>query len=114
MQLCVINSPRKSVCFATPDESCATAWSRLRAMHAPLLLVTTPGGQAIGALSTGALRPLMDGRVTISQLPLRSVSVLSPLACITDVLRELGDASVEAVVLGDGARVVSVIVRAAA
>lgn len=110
MRLRLLNSPSKSVCYAAPSDTCEHAWAQLRQMRGELVLVRN-GDEVLGALLPAQVRAQACGCSSVGELPLREVTVLPARARTSEVLQALSRDEVEAVLLADGSRYVSVILR---
>lgn len=112
MNLTFITAPEKLLCVAEESDSSLSAWSRFQAHHAQLMVVKRKGA-LIGAMSAKAFRAVMHGAVaaSVGQLPVKSVAVLPHLARLSEILRQFAIEAVEAVILVDGERMVSVVMR---
>lgn len=113
MQLQFFNSPTKSLCFASSSEPSLTAWSRVKAMQAPWLVVIDDEGKATGVVRAESLRDAMrhGPQGIVAQLPYRGAAVLPRSSKLSEVLSALKSPEIEAVLLVDGARVHTVVTR---
>jgi hypothetical protein len=108
MELQFFSAPKKSLCFASTAEPSMTAWSRVKAMHAPWLVVLGRDGKAAGVMPAESLREAMrhGPHGIVAQLPLRSR--------LSEVLEALESPEIEAVLLVEGPLVHTVVTRAPA
>lgn len=113
MDLQFFNSPRKSLCFAFVAEPSMAAWSRVKAMHAPWLVVLGSDGQATGIMPAESLRQAMQQgpHGMVAQLPVRGAAVLPHRARLSEVLHALESPEIEAVLLAEGDLVHTVVIR---
>lgn len=113
MELQFFNAPKKSLCFASAGEPSMAAWTRVKAMHAPWLVVLGPDGNATGVMPAESLRAAMrhgaDG--VVAQLPYRGAAVLPRHSTLSDLLRALQSPEVDAVLLVEGDLVHTVVMR---
>ena len=113
MQLQFFNSPSKSLCFASSSEPSHAAWSRVKAMQAPWLVVLDDEGRAAGVVPAESLRNAMrhGPQGLVAQLPYRGAAVLPRDSKLSDVLSALKSPEIEAVLLMEGASVHTVVTR---
>lgn len=113
MNLKFINTPGKLLYLAQESDVVATALARFREREAELLVVRRPDG-ALAGLAAEQLQGLMPAALaaTVGQLALRQLAVLSHRVTLAQVLAELSRGA-EGVVLTDGPKVVSVVLRPA-
>jgi len=111
MNLKFINSPAKLLYLAEENDALPTAWARFRERQAELLVVRRPDG-ALDGLGAEQLQALMPTALasTVGQLALKHLSVLSHRVTLAQILAELSRGA-EGVVLTDGPKVVSVVLR---
>ncbi|MDP1823834.1 MAG: hypothetical protein Q8L48_11340 [Archangium sp.] len=114
MELQFFNAPQKSLCFVSAAERSMAAWTRVKAMHAPWLVVLGPDGQATGVMPAESLRDAMRAgpHGIVAQLPSRGAAVLPHRSKLSEVLRALESAEIEAVLLVEGDLVHTVVMRA--
>ena len=113
MDLQFFNAPRKSLCFASSAEPSMAAWTRVKAMHAPWLVVLDRDGNATGILPAESLRNAMQRgpHGLVAQLPFRGAAVLPHRSKLSEVLHALESPEIEAVLLVDGEVVHTVVTR---
>ena len=113
MELQFFNAPEKSLCFASTAEPSMQVWNRVKAMHAPWLVVLGADGKATGMLPVDSMREAMRsrGQGAVGTLPFRAAAVLPHTAKLSDVLRALEAAEVEGVLLMRGDAVHTVVIR---
>jgi hypothetical protein len=111
MNLKFINSPAKLLFLAEESDVVATAWARFRERQAELLVVRRPDG-ALEGLAAEQLQALMPTALasTVGQLALKHLSMMSHRVTLAQILAELSRGA-EGVVLTDGPKVVSVVLR---
>ena len=111
MNLKFINSPAKLLYLAEENDAFATAWARFRERQAELLVVRRPDG-ALDGLAADQLQALLPAALasTVGKLALKHLSVLSHRSTLAEILAELSRGA-EGVVLTNGAKVVSVVLR---
>jgi hypothetical protein len=113
MQLQFFNSPSKSLCFASASEPSLAAWSRVKAMQAPWLVVIDGDGNAAGVMPAESLRNAMrqGPQGIVAQLPYRGAAVLPRNSKLSEVLSALKSPEIEAVLLVEGPMVHTVVTR---
>lgn len=113
MELQFYNAPNKSLCFASEAEPWLEAWTRVKAMHAPWLVVLDSDGKATGVLPADSLRDAVrqGAHGIVAQLPFRGAAVLPRAARLTEMLRALESPEIEAVLLMEEGRVHTVVIR---
>jgi hypothetical protein len=111
MNLTFINSPAKLLYLAEETDAFSTAWARFRERDAELLVVRRRDGElaGLGADQLQALLPLALAS-TVGSLALKHLAVLSHRATLAEILAELSRGA-EGVVLTEGPKVVSVVLR---
>ncbi len=113
MELQFYNAPNKSLVFATGTEPSLAVWTRVKALHAPWLVVVDRDGKATGVLPAESLRSAMrhGAHGVVSQLPFKGAAVLPRTSRISDVLKALESVEIEAVLLMEGDQVHTVVTR---
>jgi hypothetical protein len=113
MELQFFNAPKKSLCFVSAGEPSMAAWTRVKAMHAPWLVVLGPDGKATGVMPAESLRAAMrhGPQGIVAQLPYRGAAVLPRHATLSQLLRALESPEVDAVLLVEGDLVHTVVMR---
>ena len=113
MELQFFNTPKKSLCFAFVAEPSMAAWTRVKAMHAPWLVVLGKDGKATGIVPAESLRDAMRHGThgIVAQLPFRGAAVLPHRSKLSEVLKALESPEIEAVLLVDGELVHTVVTR---
>lgn len=114
MELQFFSAPKKSLCFASAGEPSMAAWSRVKAMHAPWLVVLGRDGKAAGVMPAESLREAMrhGPHGIVAQLPFRGAAVLPLRSKLSEVLQALESPEIEAVLLVEGPLVHTVVTRA--
>jgi hypothetical protein len=112
MNLTFITAPEKLLCVADEGDSSSAAWARFKAHHSALLLVKR-GANVVGGLTPEHFRDVMRGSLPkpLSCLPMKHICVLSYRAKLSDILHEFDATDVDAVILADGEKMVSAVVR---
>jgi hypothetical protein len=113
MQLQFFNAPNKSLCFASAAEPSLAAWTRVKAMHAPWLVVLDKHGKATGVLPAESLRNAMrhGPQGVVAQLPYKGAAVLPRNSRLSELLKALESPEIEAVLLVEGDAVHTVVTR---
>ena len=113
MELQFYNAPNKSLVFATGAEPSLAVWTRVKAIHAPWLVVIDRQGKATGVLPAESLRNAMrrGAHGVVSQLPFKGVAVLPRSSRLSELLKALESPEIEAVLLMEGGQVHTVVTR---
>ena len=92
MELQFYNTPNKSLVFATGAEPSLAVWTRVKAMHAPWLVVIDREGKATGVLPAESLRNAMrhGAHGVVSQLPFKGAAVLPRSSRLSELLKAGG------------------------
>lgn len=112
MELKLFNAPEHDLCFAPQGETSQHAWQRMKAMHAPWLIVVDAKGTPTGVMPVESLRhALARGQCVVGALPCRGAAVLPSRSKLTEILHALEAPGIEAVLLADGDLVRTVVIR---
>ena len=113
MNLQLFNAPKKSLCFASAAEPSMAVWTRVKAMHAPWLVVLDGDGHATGIMPAESLRQSVQRgpHGLVAQLPFRAAAVLPARSKLSEVLHALESPEIEAVLLMEGDQVHTVVTR---
>ncbi len=113
MELQFYNAPNKSLVFATGAEASLAVWTRVKALHAPWLVVIDREGKATGVLPAESLRNAMryGAHGVVSQLPFKGAAVLPRNSRLSELLKALESPEIEAVLLMEGGQVHTVVTR---
>jgi hypothetical protein len=113
MELQFFNAPNKSLVFASEAEPSLAVWTRVKAMHAPWLVVLDREGKATGVLPADSLRHAMrqGAHGIVAQLPFKGAAVLPRDSRLSEMLKAMESPEIEAVLLMEGGHVHTVVIR---